>query len=215
LLAGDLDGIDERERAGIVGDLDQFGNRESGPVGPREGAETGDVGPIDGRFVRVSVQPPGRGIDHTDLDARSLQALPRQRPRRVLQVRADHHVTRLEPEPVGHRVDTGGRALGQRYFLGFGPDEGGDAHPDVVEGIKRRPVGVRPDGRVVLVCREELPGGVDDVPGTGTVCAVVHVDAVRQRGDVRAEFDRGQRLGRLLVERGHCYRLRSQYVIVL
>jgi len=79
-LAGHLDGVDERERAGVVGDVDQVRDGEPGPVGPRDGAETDQPRVGDGLGERVTIDPSCRRLDDAHLDALPFESLPGEDP---------------------------------------------------------------------------------------------------------------------------------------
>jgi hypothetical protein len=189
-LSGDLHGVDERERAGLVGDVDQFADGQPGAVGPRHRTETrhAHVGHSLGEVV--SVDAAALGLDDANVDALLFQALPRERPGRVFEIGPDDSVAGLPVDRVRDGVDTRSGTLREGDFVGVRPDEVGDAFPRAVVRIERHTVGVVSCGRLVLVCPDELVGDFDDVPRARAVGAEVQVDILVQGWRVGAELSR-------------------------
>ena len=69
VLADGLDGVDDDQRARLVGDIDGLRHGQPGTVEPRLGAETDEPGIGDGLPVGVGRQPAVRAGDRLGLDA--------------------------------------------------------------------------------------------------------------------------------------------------
>ncbi len=91
-LSGNLYRVDERERAGVVSDVDQFGHWELRSVGPRHRAETGQVGVGNGFGEPIAIDSAAVGLDDANLDALPLEALPGKDAGRMLEIRSDDDV---------------------------------------------------------------------------------------------------------------------------
>ena len=120
----------------IVGDIDQFGHGQSGPVGPRERAETDESRVGDGLGVGLAVDAALFGFENAYFDALAFESLPRQDSGRVFEISANDDIAGFELDGVGDPVDTVCGTLGERDFLWFGSDQVGDPFAGAVVGVE-------------------------------------------------------------------------------
>ena len=187
-LSRRLDGVDEHECSGIVGDLDGLGDGQSRAVVPGDRAQTEEAGVGDGVFQRVAVDPTPPGREFADLDPVEVgHPLPGEVPSGVFEVGPDDDVARFPVDAGRDVVDALDCVPGERYLAGVGADEPGDSLAGALACRRGRLVHPVPTGRVVLVALLEAGDGVGHAAGARPARARVEEHAVVECGNVRAQ----------------------------